>query len=98
MARYLLKHYRGGPAPVVDIDPMDQWSPAEVDAHIEWMRDFATRLKETGEYVNEQALSPEGTFVRYGGDRLGADRGVVRRARPSHGQPRRPSEPCRRSG
>ena len=27
MAKYLLlKHYRGGPAPVVDIDPMDQWA------------------------------------------------------------------------
>src|SRR4029453_8108951 len=69
MAKYLLlKHYRGGPAPVVDIDPMDQWAPAEVDAHIRWMRDFATRLQETGEYVNDQALSPEGTFVRYGGE------------------------------
>src|SRR3979411_3029322 len=69
MAKYLLlKHYRGGPAPVVDIDPIDQWAPAEVDAHIQWMRDFATRLKETGEYVNDQALSPGGTFVRYGGE------------------------------
>ncbi len=69
MAKYLLlKHYRGGPAPVVDIDPMDQWAPAEVDAHVQWMRDFATRLEETGEFVDHQALSPEGTFVRYGGE------------------------------
>ena len=69
MAKYLLlKHYRGGPAPVVDIDPMDRWTPAEVDAHIQWMRDFADRLKDTGEYVNDQALSPDGTFVRHGGE------------------------------
>ena len=69
MAKYLLlKHYRGGPAPVVDIDPMDQWAPAEVDAHVQWMRDFATRLEESGEFVDHQALSPEGTFVRYGGE------------------------------
>ena len=69
MAKYLLlKHYRGGPAPVVDIDPMDQWAPADVDAHVQWMRDFATKLEESGEFVNHQALSPEGTFVRYGGE------------------------------
>jgi len=69
MSKYLLlKHYRGGPAPVVDIDPMDRWTPAEVEAHITFMRDFADRLKDTGEYVDDQALSPEGTFVRYGGE------------------------------
>jgi hypothetical protein len=69
MAKYLLlKHYRGGPVPVVDLPPMDQWEPADVDAHIQWMSDFADRLKETGEFVNHQALSPEGTFVRYGGE------------------------------
>ena len=64
----MLKHYRGGPVPVVDIDPMDRWTPDEVDAHVQFMRDFADRLKETGEYVNDQALSPEGTFVRNGGE------------------------------
>jgi len=69
MAKYLLlKHYRGGPAPVVDIDPMDRWAPTEIDAHVQYMRDFAARLEGTGEYVDDQALSPEGTFVRYGGE------------------------------
>jgi hypothetical protein len=69
MAKYLLlKHYRGGPAPVVELESMDRWAPGEVDAHVQWMRDFAERLKETGEFVNHQALSPEGTFVRYGGE------------------------------
>jgi hypothetical protein len=68
MAKYLLlKHYRGGPTRVVDYDPMDRWTPAEVDAHLQYMRDFATRLESTGEYVGEQALSPEGTFVRSDG-------------------------------
>jgi hypothetical protein len=69
MAKYLLlKHYRGGPTPVVPYNSMDQWTPAEVDAHIQYMRDFATKLKGTGEYVDGQALSPEGTFVRYDGE------------------------------
>ncbi|MDG4775196.1 YciI family protein [Solwaraspora sp. WMMD792] len=68
MAKYLLlKHYRGAPAAVNDA-PMDQWTPEEVTAHIQYMRDFATRLEGTGEYVGEQALSPEGTFVRYDGE------------------------------
>jgi len=69
MAKYLLlKHYRGGPDPTVDFAPMDQWKPEEVDAHVQFMESFATRLQETGEFVEHQALSPEGTFVRYGGE------------------------------
>jgi hypothetical protein len=69
VAKYLLlKHYRGGPTPVVDLPPMDQWAPDDVDAHIRWMIDFAERLKTTGEFVNHQALLPEGTFVRHGGE------------------------------
>ena len=68
MAKYLLlKHYRGAPAPVNDA-PMDQWTPEEVSAHIRYMRDFAKRLEETGEFVNAQALAPEGLWVQYGGE------------------------------
>ncbi|CAN5774182.1 YciI family protein [soil metagenome] len=68
MAKYLLlKHYRGGPAPLFDC-PMDQWTPQEVEDHIQFMRDFADRLEETGEFVDAQALSPEGTFVRSDGE------------------------------
>jgi hypothetical protein len=68
MAKYLLlKHYRGAPAAVNDV-PMDRWTPAEVSAHIQYMRDFADRLENTGEFVDHQALSPEGTFVRYDGE------------------------------
>ncbi len=62
MAKYLmLKHYRGGPAAVNDV-PMDEWAPAEVDAHIQFMHDFASRLESTGEYVDGQALSPDGVW------------------------------------
>ncbi|MGC4104827.1 MAG: YciI family protein [Thermomicrobiales bacterium] len=66
MKYLLLKHYRGAPAAVNDV-PMDQWTPDEVDAHMQYMDDFASRLKETGEFVDAQALSPQGTFVRYDG-------------------------------
>ncbi|MFE3079760.1 YciI family protein [Nocardia tengchongensis] len=68
MAKYLLlKHYRGAPASVNDV-PMDQWTPEEVTAHVQYMRDFATRLEETGEFVSEQALAPQGTWVRSDGE------------------------------
>jgi hypothetical protein len=68
MAKYLLlKHYRGAPAAVNDA-PMDQWKPEEVSAHIQYMRDFALRLEGTGEYVDGQALAPEGAWVRYDGE------------------------------
>lgn len=64
MAKYLLlKHCRGAPAPANDV-PMDQWTPDEVEAHIQFMRDFATRLEGTGEFVDGQALSPEWLEVR----------------------------------
>jgi hypothetical protein len=68
MAKYLLlKHYRGAPAPVNDV-PMDRWTPEEVDAHIAYMQDFATRLEASGEYVDGQALSPDGVWVRSDGE------------------------------
>src|SRR3989442_1150637 len=68
MAKYLLlKHYRSAPASVNDV-PMDQWTPEELSAHVQYMQDFAARLEGTGEFVDSQALSPEGTFVRYDGE------------------------------
>ena len=67
MAKYLfLKHYRGAPAAVNDV-PMDQWSPEEVNAHIQYMNDFADKLRGNGEFVDSQALSAEGTVVRSDG-------------------------------
>lgn len=68
MAKYLmLKHYRGAPAPANDV-PMDRWTPDEVSAHMRYMEDFADRLRETGEFVDSQALAPEGSWVQYGGE------------------------------
>ena len=68
MAKYLLlKHYRGAPAAVNDVR-MDQWTPEEVTAHIQYMNDFAAKLEETGEFVDGQALSDQGMWVRYDGE------------------------------
>lgn len=68
MTKYLLlKHYRGAPAPVNDV-PMDHWTPEEVTAHIQYMEDFAERLRATGEFVDHRALSPQGTWVRSDGE------------------------------
>jgi hypothetical protein len=68
MAKYLLlKHYRGAPTPKNDV-PMDRWTPEEIDAHVAYMQDFATRLGESGEYVDGQALAPEGAWVRSDGE------------------------------
>ncbi len=68
MAKYLfLKHYQGGPTPLYETT-MDQWEPDEVDAHIQYMNDFAAKLEDTGEFVDSRALSSDGVFVRSGGE------------------------------
>ena len=68
MAKYLLlKHYRGAPKGVNDV-PMDSWTPQEITDHLQYMSDFAARLEDTGEFVDGQALAPEGAWVRYDGE------------------------------
>ncbi|BBH69307.1 hypothetical protein ACTI_59920 [Actinoplanes sp. OR16] len=68
MPKYLLlKHYRGAPTPVNDV-PMEKWTPEEITAHVQYMNDFAARLESSGEFVDGQALAPEGTWVQYGGE------------------------------
>ena len=68
MKYLLLKHYQGGPTPMPSCTaPMDQWTPEEIDAHIGFMNDMADQLRERGEFVDAQALSQEGTFVRSDG-------------------------------
>src|SRR5215510_5065231 len=68
MAKYLLlKHYRGAPVAVNNV-PMDQWAPDEVGTHIKFMQDFAAKLARDGEFVDAQALSPDGVWVRSDGD------------------------------
>ncbi|GAA1925853.1 YciI family protein [Nocardioides lentus] len=66
MKYLLLKHYRGGLGMVNDV-PMDRWTPDEVGAHVQFMEDLAARLEASGEFVDAQALSPEGSWVRYDG-------------------------------
>ena len=69
MAKYLLlKHYRGGPTrrPQGEI-PMDQWTPQEVTDHLAFMEHVADTLRDRGEFVDSQPLSPDGTFVRFDG-------------------------------
>jgi len=68
MPKYLLlKHYRGAPAAVNDV-PMEQWTPEEISAHMQYMYDFADRLVGTGEFVDGQAVAAEGAWVRYDGE------------------------------
>lgn len=63
----LLKHYRTAPEFSLDCAPMNEWTPEEVDAHIEFQRAVGRLLTERGEFVDAQALAPTGSFVRYGG-------------------------------
>ena len=67
MAKYLLlKHYRGGPEPMPQGSiPMQEWAPQEITDHIAFMDHVADVLRDRGEYVDGQAVSPEGTFVRF---------------------------------
>jgi len=68
MPKYLLlKHYAGGPEQHPNCAPMSEWTPEEISTHIQFQRDVAEMLRERGEFVDAQALSPEGTYVRYGG-------------------------------
>ena len=67
MKYLLLKHYRGSHEPL-SCPPMDQWTPDEVEAHFQFMRDFADRLQESGEFVDAQALADDGLWVRSGDD------------------------------
>lgn len=68
MPKYLLlKHYRGGPQPHRDVPAMDRWAPEDVEAHMAFLGHVSELLRERGEFVDAQALTPERTFVRYGG-------------------------------
>lgn len=67
MAKYLLlKHYRGGPEQMPNACiPMHEWTTQEIDDHMAFMDHVADVLRERGEFVDGQAVSPEGTFVRF---------------------------------
>ena len=54
MPKYLLiVDYRPG----VDDRPMDQWKPAEIDAHMDYYRALNRELTESGELVGGEALT-----------------------------------------
>jgi hypothetical protein len=68
MPKYLLlKHYRGGTELHPDFAPMSEWTEDEITAHMAFQRHVGELLRERGEFVDGQALSPEGTYIRYGG-------------------------------
>ncbi len=54
MRYMLLQNYE---APEWDCPPMDQWSPADVRAHIEFQVALNAELTATGELVDAQALT-----------------------------------------
>jgi hypothetical protein len=43
-------------------------APEKLSAHIQFMRDFADKLEDTGEFADSQALSPQGTLARFDGE------------------------------
>lgn len=68
MAKYLmLKHYRGGRPALNDVSG-DDWTPQEWSDHIQYMHDFADKLRDTGEFVSAEGLSMDGIWVRYDGE------------------------------
>lgn len=68
MPKYLLlKHYTGGPQHHPNFAPMSDWSVDDINAHMAFQRHVGELLRQSGEFVDVQALGPGGTFVRYGG-------------------------------
>jgi hypothetical protein len=68
MPKYLLlKHYTGGPTPLPCDAPMQNWTPEEIRAHMAFQLEVRRMLTESGEFVDAQALSPQGAWVQYGG-------------------------------
>jgi hypothetical protein len=68
MPKYLLlKHYAGGPERHPNCVPMSEWTEDEITAHIAFQHEVGRMLRETGEFVDAQGLSTEGSYVRYGG-------------------------------
>ncbi|MFD4957658.1 YciI family protein [Microbacterium sp. NPDC058389] len=68
MAKYLmLKHYRGG-RPAVNETPMEQLTPQEWAAHVQYMQDMERRLFDSGELLSSEALTMGGSWVRFDGE------------------------------
>jgi hypothetical protein len=50
----LLQHYGRVEG---DVPPMSEWAPADVEAHIKFQVDLNAELRESGEFVEAQALT-----------------------------------------
>lgn len=50
----LLQNYGGVPE---GVPPMSEWTPEEIDAHINFQKDLNAELRERGELVEAQALT-----------------------------------------
>ena len=46
---------------------MDEWTPEAITAHMAFQHEVARMLTERGEFVDAQALSPQGAWVQHGG-------------------------------
>ena len=69
MAKYLmLKHCRGPKTNEIDMVDSGNWTPEEWDAHVQYMQDFADRLRASGEFVSGDAVAMDGVWVRYDGE------------------------------
>lgn len=64
--KFMLIQAYGG---VEGVEPMTEWSPQEIDAHIAYQRALNDELREHGELVDAQGLAaPElAKFVKYDG-------------------------------
>ena len=69
MAKYLfLKHYRGAPGARSTTSRWTSGRPTRSTPTCSSCSDFAARLESNGEYVDGQALSPDGVWVRSDGE------------------------------
>ena len=69
MAKYLLlKHYRGAPAAVNDVPDGPVDARGDLGPHPVHAATSRPGWRSSGEFVDAQALAPEGTFVRYDGE------------------------------
>ena len=68
MAKYLLlKHYRGAPAAVNNV-PMNQWTPGGGRGSHRLHDRLRGSIERSGEFIDGQALSPDGVWVRSAGE------------------------------
>jgi hypothetical protein len=68
MTLYLLLTNHGGS----DVPPMTEWDPADMDAHLEYLRALNAELTANGELVEMRALADPGMAKRVRSDGAGS--------------------------